>query len=333
MTNKRKKAKTPEAKKSMTIDRRSAVVGLGTIVLTALETEQQIVSRLVRRIVEADVWERVGVPRDREGILRRLFGMPSVVHLRPGDKHLYGSGTVLSSAGTIRGFPHDMRALLPFAKLFKDPILEDVETIDVSWRSADSVVCVGSPVSNELARQYQPYCDEGNPDATNPSLVRGAVLPYHFLYGSKKELQVRSWMEGGKFEDKRNHGLYVQEQTGGQRQLWRPRCNIGPDRRLARDFVLVTRLPRNLAGGEILIVAGGHGAGTQAIELLLDEAAFPTSELWKLRNAIGDWRYYQFVLEAFEMEHAPPATVATRLAVSTDCPPREVKFFQGLLTA
>ena len=93
---------------------------------------------------------------------------------------------------------------------------------------------------------------------------------------------------------------------------------------LARDFLLVSRLPRNTSGGDVILISGGHGAGTQSIELLLDDDAFPIQQLRELAVALRPYRYYQFVLEAYDLVHEPPMTIARRIELSRQCLPRPV---------
>jgi hypothetical protein len=216
-------------------------------------------------------------------------------------------------------------------KLFQNLEVEDRAAIEAPFPAVDSLVCAGSPISNDYTRQYLPYCEEETLERPKPSLLRPASLPYHFMYGAKKEVGVVSWMGGSVPETKFNHGLFAELEPGAEREIWRPREVLDSRRRLATDFLLVSRLPRNRDGGEVLIIAGGHGAGTQAMELLLDEDGFPLRELRKLEERLQDAAYYQFVLEAYDMAHDLPGTTARALRVSETCMPRKIAFTPDLL--
>ena len=68
-----------------------------------------------------------------------------------------------------------------------------------------------------------------------------------------------------------------------------------------------------------MILAGGHGAGTEATRLLLH--SLHIKQLRKLVALLGDSPYYQFVIEVTEVKHPKTGTVPTRIKISEDLPP------------
>jgi hypothetical protein len=99
---------------------------------------------------------------------------------------------------------------------------------------------------------------------------------------------------------------------------WQPK-GYGAGEELRRDFLLVSRLPRTSIGGDILILAGGHGAGTEATRLLLH--CLHVKQLRELVDSLRGKPYYQFVIEVTEVKHPKTGTVPTRIKISEDLPP------------
>jgi hypothetical protein len=112
-------------------------------------------------------------------------------------------------------------------------------------------------------------------------------------------------------------------------QIWTPAPLVYPhsDSKaglLKTDFLLVSRLPKDTNGGAVTILSGGHGAGTRSLELLLDPA-FRLGELEALCDVLDGAEYFQFVLEAGDIEHRPGhPSVARTLKVSEECPPEKI---------
>ena len=65
--------------------------------------------------------------------------------------------------------------------------------------------------------------------------------------------------------------------------------------------------------------AGGHGSGTQAISLLLNQ--LPASQLRNLTDILSGKSYFQFVLEVSELSHGADGTLAAKVCVSEQMPP------------
>jgi len=132
----------------------------------------------------------------------------------------------------------------------------------------------------------------------------------------------------GREENKFEHGLVAQ----GKQVTWRPKGYKDNSNWLRRDFLLVSRLPRNRSGGEILIIAGGHGAGTSGFELMFDShGGLSFLDLLSLKSKIGGEPYYQFVLEVVDIKHPQddPSlehTIARKIVISNDFEPTPVKF-------
>jgi hypothetical protein len=85
-----------------------------------------------------------------------------------------------------------------------------------------------------------------------------------------------------------------------------PAPKLGKDRWLQTDYLLITRIPNILSrpafasGGELLIVAGTHGIGTEAIGLLLRDL----DKLSKIQIGRGNSPYYQCLVPITGIDHS-----------------------------
>ena len=309
---------------SVGVVRSTIAVDVGIEIASYVWRHRNIVRRFLDREFRkmAEGW---GFTEKRERMLAELLGVNGDFHLRPGDDHLYGGPASRPSPG----YPHDVRAIAAALGMFqKSWEIEDSGLIQEPILDADSVLCAGSPVSNSWTRNYLPVRKEETitrktTQNAYQTTVTASQLPYHFLYGAREEIRVISAMHSGDQRLKRTHGVWVDR----DREIWRPESYVDRLHWLERDFLLVSRLPRTLFGGEVLTVAGGHGAGTQAFELLFDPSAFPLDELEFLRSHLAGKQYYQFVLEACDIEHSGNApSRAWKLAVSRRLLPVEITF-------
>lgn len=209
-------------------------------------------------------------------------------------------------ASSFRGlaYPHDFSALAPFRHLgWRQAIMYDLDGIDSQVRNGDLIVATGSPTSSRLARR-----------------LMTDSLPYRFEeLGDERFVKVVSGMFGGTVEKKK--GKHLLENTG--KEFYTDRDNVTETGWLRRDILIVSRIPSGYEDCDLLLLAGGHGAGTQAIELLFDPRIITSDEIRELCNRLDGHRYWQFVLEAMDIEHNPGAMSLARSArLSPYCPPR-----------
>jgi len=99
---------------------------------------------------------------------------------------------------------------------------------------------------------------------------------------------------------------------------WQPRGYAVGDE-LRKDFLLASRLPRTGTGGDILVFAGGHGAGTEAVDLMLHKLS--VEELQELVDSLHGAPYYQFVVEVTKVKHKSWGTIPTSVRISDELPP------------
>lgn len=278
---------------------------------------------------------------ERKELLTELFGTQTRTILYPGAKHLY-QRPAPSYEGRERPYPHEWSTLSAYTRSIEhDLVVHEGIYIETDDRRDDSWVCSGSPAANDRTALYLPVKMEDPKqrlDLPTPLIQQGA-LPYEFYMGAREEIYVRSGMHPGEIRRKRPHGLWMRQKSG-IRTVWRPdgfaarhlEQSVGWQEFLAKDFLLVSRLPRPHSAGFVVSIAGGHGAGTQAFELLNDPSACPIDELRKLRETVRGWQFYQIVFEVAGMVHDPPMTLATSIHVPwLDCPPASVDVNDGRL--
>ncbi|HJU43859.1 MAG TPA: hypothetical protein VJ691_13620 [Vicinamibacterales bacterium] len=252
----------------------------------------------------------------------RVLPTSGTRYLAPGDVMRRISGET-----TQPDRSHDRLALAPLAALHDVNHLE-IDIIQMIMRSADSIVCSGSPVANDVTAEYLPVIDMGqDPSPPRKLKINRDAVPYHFVTGVEGSAKVFSgaW---GKVMAKRSNAVFDVEANA----IRHPQPHTTRDGFLAADLLIVQRMPRNLEGGELLAVAGLHGPGTQAFELLFDPAAFPESEISFLEQRIGNEPYFQVILEVSDVSHAAPMSVAKSLRVSRLMPPKPIRFTPDLFT-
>jgi hypothetical protein len=258
--------------------------------------------------------DKVGIDSFRKKCLSNIFGLSGRNFLCGSNMHYdppldYSDGEC---------YPHDMHVMKAMCLLLKGNIPElHASLIDEPWLDADSLVCSGSPATNKLVREYLPLANFKKQGA-NTNIIDSTSLRYHFAIGEQKTIRVKSAMHSNKEIRKLNHAIF--DKMNGS--IWRPFKHYDSGGWLQNDFLLITKLPRNRQGGDILLLSGGHGAGTQAFELLFDPKAFPLSELEKLISLKES--YFQILLEASEIQHNQSGSVATKLKISEACPPYKI---------
>ena len=315
-------------------------LGLGFLIsragtLSSLEEDWETLCKLVRSVDEGrrNLLDRVGLSSERRAILTRLFGDGQRFLLRPGDDQLLGVHLAAPYGGR-KAYPHEQQAMNAFATLFPDAVtVESGEFLEAEIKLLDSLVCAGSPVSNAFTRQYLPSCLQADMERPFKTVLDPMYIPYHFLGGpTEGGILVYSGMLGGTVAKKRFNGILVNTDPN-RPEIWRPNHYVDSKNFLATDYLLISRLPRSPVGGQVLLVSGGHGPGTQAFELLFDEEAFPIDQLRQLETALGGASYYQFVLEVQEIQHEPPMSVARSLALSKELKPQVIPFHAHFFTS
>src|SRR5206468_12526806 len=97
--------------------------------------------------------------------------------------------------------------------------------------------------------------------------------------------------------------------------------HIDKSNRLISDVLLVSRLPGIDGTFDLLLFSGGHGAGTQAAELLFRKE-LSEQDLARLNQLFDVAPYWQFVLEVSDIEHiVGKTTLAHSIKLSQSCPP------------
>lgn len=319
------------------LSRRNLFGILGTGFITALAMNETVQKGLTKLIKSVNDGRRVYMDSlrafvERKRILCDLFGGPHRFLLVPGADHLSGIPPNLVSKGQ-KAYTHDEIATNAFAALFpEEAITETNSYFEEEVLKSDCLVCSGSPVSNLFARKFLPHLEIDTQNNIVSPILKPEFIPYHFLIGSKKKkMWVRSSMLGGKFTEKSWNGIIKNTPSGSE--LWYPSGYVDKDDRLAKDFLIVSRLPRDYYGGEVALISGGHGAGTQAFELLFDEQAISLDELRDLHSKITNNRYFQIVFEVSDINHDLPMTTAKKLSLSKECPPRVIDFHTDIFMA
>ncbi len=243
-----------------------------------------------------------------------LLASKERIVLCPGTEHRYGKPTWELS---LRGYPHDLRAVAPFRFLAKSPaeVLE-VKGIPSFLQPGDVVVGTGSPSSSLMASLLM---------SSLASQVRN--LPYRIEeIPGDPFVKVYSEMEKGEIRDK--IGKQLVDGSSGE-PLYSDHDNVDPSSGwLKSDVLLVSRLPGVGGNYDVLLFSGFHGAGTQAAELLFRKNVFATDDLRKLVRLLDGHEYWQFVLEVGDVENignvekTKRKTVAHSIRLSQSCPPQ-----------
>jgi len=281
----------------------SILIGATTAVSTkqALDEQRNVATRDTQRAAE-----KTGrfVDVERIDAISRLVGTSKRLVLAPGSEH--------PDLRPVRGigYPHDLSALAPFRHLIRGPILElDFESIPDYVRAGDIIVGTGSPTSSFLAKSVM---------APGTSLVD--YLPYRIdEIKEDRFVRVISGMLGGKEELKKGKRL-IDSATG--EEIYTDRRNVGEGGWLKRDVLVVSRVPSGHKDCDLVLISGGHGAGTQAIELLFDPVMISPEDMEYLNFKLKGSHYWQFVLEINDIHHEPGfMSLAHSVRLNPDCPP------------
>jgi|SRR5579863_2880980 len=267
-----------------------------------------------------EIRKRIALRGDRPDVIRQLFLGSGHFLFHPSSDYNPVEGQTKAPPAPD-GYPHDIQGLLSF-----EPFLPSKTTLEESLvfrrklLPTTRLVCSGSPKANQFSRQYLPSfaVTEDGPVLQYPKL---AFAPQRasYLFGEDlvaPKIQVVSMMRKGEVLGKTRKVIWRWHR--GSLIPWSP---PGYERggRLEKDFLLVSRFPRHKAGSDVLIFAGGHGAGTQALAILLHK--LPILQLRDLADFIGLEPYFQFVLEVSDIQHEASGTVAKKVELSKDLPP------------
>jgi hypothetical protein len=290
----------------------------------------QSVRIVLRGVIEANskaakwVWRKfrtnLELPGERQELLKELFLGKGDFLFHPGSDWKPARGQ--SEPPTMEvGYPHDLNALLAFAPLLpKKTILKDDLYFEEKLTPTRHLVCTGSPKANALARSYLPsyeLTEKGKTRQYN-TIINPDQLQYAFGENFvDPTVKVISKMENGTIRDK-TRKLIWKNPSRSDASFWYPQGYMD-DEWLTKDFLLVSRLPRNSVGANILIFAGAHGAGTESVTLLMQKIHI--ARLRELVDLIGGTPYYQFVVEVTNIHHPSTGTMPLEAEISEKLPP------------
>lgn len=301
--------------------RRTVLVGLGWILnvlsgasaITHLLEESGLVVEPLRRTADEFAEER-DPSAERLRLIGQLFSASHEdasreIVFSPGSEHRYGNPSELTLK---RGFyPHDLRALAPYALLsHHPPATVDAASLGTVIHGDETVITTGSISSSSLCREV--------------AREWGAILPYTLVeLETGAGVRVLSGMEGR--EARKRHKVLVESAT--RRMLYDDRDHVDPDDWLVRDVLVLTVVPHSRTGARLFQLSGGHGAGTEAAALLFDESAFPAEDLQSLLRGVEGHSSFQAVFEVFDIERKGPAgiTQARSIRLSTKAPPKPIQ--------
>lgn len=258
-------------------------------------------------------------PGERADLISRLFLGEGKFLFNPSDDWRPAAGQKEPPA-TGGGYPHDVRALRGFVPFLSEaPTFEKSLIFRAQLSPSDRLVCAGSPKANRMVRAYLPSfrLDGKGASQQYPTLLAAEKLRYFFGEDlTVPKVSVVSMMEKGEKREKTRKVLW--KWTRDDLEPWRPKGYLKGEE-LRRDFLLVSRLLRTEIGGDLLIFAGAHGAGTEAARLLLE--SLHIRHLRRLNDAIGGHRYFQFVVEVTDVSHGKSGTLPKEITISEDLPP------------
>ncbi len=191
------------------------------------------------------------------------------------------------------------------------------EFVDDEWdpMATHALVCLGSGASNLLTK----------------SLVGDLVTP-RFHVGNEHETVRLPYGTNAVGGDKVWHLQHDELYPGGNSAIVAADGSslalpqLGKERRLIEDYLLVSRIPGRQPGTTATIFAGLHDPGTRATELAVanlraKDADYLAKRLnWNGREPV---RYFQAVFRASDFEEVQRSWVPRRIECVTDaCPPQ-----------
>jgi hypothetical protein len=280
---------------------------------------------LIKETIGACAWvwkafrKRLELPGERKDILSSKFLRDHGEYvLVPGGEYK----TTLNQAPVVPtryGYPHDIEALRSFSSLLPNRTYYKQTLWEQKIPITSKVVSSGSPKSSVSARQFLPFyeIDSKNIRLLYQTEIQPESVTYNFGEDlSAPQVSVISKMRGN-IPDRKYRKALITRSANGIR-FWSPKGYLNGDW-LEKDFLLVSRLPRNPNGGNILIFSGAHGAGTEATRLMFYKLRI--SELKELERFISNTPYYQFVIEVDKIEHKRTGTVPIHVRLSNELPP------------
>lgn len=196
--------------------------------------------------------------------------------------------------------------------LAQDAFEHESVTLDLD----SNIVLIGSPESEPMTRLVFGYESAG---ASGYAYANGTIrLPYRWnehISGASHALCLQR-RPGGGIAIRPNWPLVASLTGGCERSTW-PYISNGF---LSEDYLLITRVPNFLSeraltsGKTILSVAGLHGVGTRAVELLFRDARLVGETLDRIDAMQLRGRPLQALFSINSIDHdSPSGSVATSL--------------------
>ncbi len=232
----------------------------------------------------------------RKQCLKELFDLTGSVAVIQGTDHLQGTKSapflLLPNEYT---YPSDLKATAALNHWVFPEIRSLVEEPrDPGY--TDSLICLGSPVNNRVARKYLGHPNKPNRVIETP--YYRAELHFNHVAPSSKEI-VLNW-QAGRDEPWPERNWYIMSKEGRD---FIPR----PDEKgvLRIDYLLITRIPREMPSSikSVLLIGGTHGAGTQGLELVLKQ--IDITKLEEMLNKMEHGLYYQALFRLYEISEKP----------------------------
>lgn len=276
------------------------VVEVLNIAADLLTVEHEIAVRVSEPARRAAEETEKYLTAERQLVLSNLIAPSRSLAFRTGNEH---------KDAPIGGapFPHDLKAISPFMFLAAGGVeVVKGSGFPLDLKGVELLVCTGSPTSSSLARALM----------ASPGGIRN--LPYSFRELEEDPfVRVFSGMLGGVVLKKGKQVLNSEGQP-----LFDDHDNINPDDGLIkRDYLVISRLPGARPDQDVLLLSGGHGAGTQAAELLFRPSVFCAEDMQFLITRIGGERYWQAVFEVTEMRNRAPMTEGLNLTLVREVAP------------
>jgi hypothetical protein len=251
-------------------------------------------------------------PQNRKEMLRHLLKPAGAT--RATNYSIARDHPHLQQAGP-EGYLRDRLAFEAFMQL-EDRLPQSrlIEGENAEVGSNELLVIAGSPRSNFDARRFLPFQElNTHDDQVVSNTFVPELIPYHFVADTRK-ISSQSFADGRWLAE-------PQFSIGRRSDLWTPRDAVDSFGHVKRDFLLLSRLPLSPTGGSVIIIAGGHGTGTEAFRLVFDQRAFSNGDFLRLFKLLEDHRYFQIVFEVHDIVHDEQGSHARRLTVPENCPP------------
>jgi hypothetical protein len=241
----------------------------------------------------------------RVDLLRSLFRVSGNLHIPAPREHPLSH----------KPGPHDLAAMAVPASMYRNPAVTS-SPVEAPLMAVDTLFVVGSPLNSALAAMFLPAANVRVAHKIN-LVLNEQTIPYHFLGGDSESLSIRSATAHGAERRVYNNGLL---NCGTP---WHPVALASQGDWLETDFLLVSVLPWNRGGGRAVLISGGHGPGTHALDLLLSPSAFPLSMLEALVKDLKETEAFQIVFEV-SVRHDGPYSMPAGIRISSNLPPKKL---------